>query len=723
MTRKVIAPPAASDAPKPKGDSVVSKKGPVPDFESTSQTANSSSGESQVSSGSRNSPKRRKRSRGSSKKSSRATLQPTPSTNQLDGGTDSGGVLLRETSDSTVPESQTKPNLETGRDRSQQTQPEFGTEQPRPQAPVASTPAPWQTVPNKKSNGFFRPVMHVIRSMTGHPDEKTKRTIERKDVDWEGIVESYEAQIAKLRNEVTKKENEILSARRYTRDKEQEWAYNSKEVHKQWVAKWNGLVHLYNPLVARAKNLEAEIIQDRETIKQQSELIRKNEKELRKVQEAEFFKAQRTQPTMGPNHERVQEELDDLFSSVTKWSRLYFKCASTTCLEFDALSSLAPEFAELLSSCCRNPSELLNGKNTPKLSTLIEATVNDFLVYHIFMHPFGICSPETTRVCTKLYENLKKTDATKANKWRAVTLEAIENSMTQNDIAYYTNPDHLVNDLFDALKPIFREIGLAQPVSGNEIFDSCQAFMTGAIRIAKAINSSAAGLEAIDRLYFEKHGWQYCHNNEAYVSRFQDEEEETEYLVDLIIRPGLMKYGDDKGNNSDVASSWISAVVKTMVLEDKATEAKSPESSAFYDIYDYAKGNFPPMVDMSIQHPSVEARSSVCGLDSPWFDTVVTTQKGQQGSAPVAPWYRADFAIAKAKESTYFDGDATGPVAPVRSDRDCLEGGNFSGSAEAGPDSSHAYFSNLDGSRPARGTTEVVVIPGLDELMSAVENL
>jgi hypothetical protein len=78
-------------------------------------------------------------------------------------------------------------------------------------------------------------------------------------------------------------------------------------------------------------------------------------------------------------------------------------------------------------------------------------------------------------------------------------------------------------------------------------------------------------LGVVDKRFFEERQWTYRFGDETYHSRFpDDEDDDVDFMVELVVRPGFLKYGDDKGENFEVCSPWIGAIVE---ISEKGSDA------------------------------------------------------------------------------------------------------------------------------------------------------
>lgn len=111
----------------------------------------------------------------------------------------------------------------------------------------------------------------------------------------------------------------------------------------------------------------------------------------------------------------------------------------------------------------------------------------------------------------------------------------------------------------------------------EERFRRSMGFIEMAGDLAILLNRQAAKLEAMDKSWFERPGAAFVCNDERMKGRLGEECEESEegFQVDIILRPGFLKYGNDEGENLEKYAVWIPAVVD---VSEKGGYEDAPET-------------------------------------------------------------------------------------------------------------------------------------------------
>ncbi|RPA76192.1 hypothetical protein BJ508DRAFT_379588 [Ascobolus immersus RN42] len=402
--------------------------------------------------------------------------------------------------------------------------------------------------------------MDVFSKWFGIGGRSQEKRHDPSETDWESLASKYFDTNTKLEDELKEKEQTIRNLKKEANKAMEDTV--SKEVHKKITAEWS---YHYKKAQEKIKQYEVGKNQHLQHIQRQGEIIANYEEEMRKFQEAEFkSKSSLTAPPI--SHEKIQSAFIDLFAMVQRWSRRYFKDASTgpQNINFEWLSMNAPDFTQFLSDCSRDLSSVLEPGACPKISLLVEAVVNQFVAKNIFAAPFGYCDQTISYACNKVYEVMKRDDKSRAGKWRASTIDAAEHVPDEENGHPRWNAEQLVNALLESLEPILQALNTDPSAVRSGITVGCEEIMSAALAISKVLNRSAAGLAIINKPFFEKHGWTYKMGSELYRSRFPDDEDDDmgECVMELVLRPGFVKQGDDNGDHFEVTSVWVDAVVE-----------------------------------------------------------------------------------------------------------------------------------------------------------------
>lgn len=97
----------------------------------------------------------------------------------------------------------------------------------------------------------------------------------------------------------------------------------------------------------------------------------------------------------------------------------------------------------------------------------------------------------------------------------------------------------------------------------EERFRRSMEFIEAAGNLAATLSRQAAKLEIMDKSWFERPQGAFVRNDERMKGRFAEEYEESEegFRVDIILRPGFLKYGNDEGDNLEKYAVWIPAML------------------------------------------------------------------------------------------------------------------------------------------------------------------
>lgn len=97
----------------------------------------------------------------------------------------------------------------------------------------------------------------------------------------------------------------------------------------------------------------------------------------------------------------------------------------------------------------------------------------------------------------------------------------------------------------------------------QERFQRSLVFIEAAGNLAITLGNQAAKLEIMDKSWFERSQRVFLFNDDRMKGRFAEEYEESEegFQVDIILRPGFLKYGNDEGENLENYAVWIPAIL------------------------------------------------------------------------------------------------------------------------------------------------------------------
>lgn len=98
-------------------------------------------------------------------------------------------------------------------------------------------------------------------------------------------------------------------------------------------------------------------------------------------------------------------------------------------------------------------------------------------------------------------------------------------------------------------------------------------FVEAAGDLAVVLSRQAAKLEIMDKSWFERSPF-VC-NDDRMKGRFAEEDEESEegFQVDIVLRPGFLKYGNDEGESLEKYAVWIPAMLDLSEKGEGAQEA------------------------------------------------------------------------------------------------------------------------------------------------------
>lgn len=88
-------------------------------------------------------------------------------------------------------------------------------------------------------------------------------------------------------------------------------------------------------------------------------------------------------------------------------------------------------------------------------------------------------------------------------------------------------------------------------------------FVEAAGALAATLSRQAAKLEIIDKAWFERSRTAFVCADDRMQGRFaeEDEDEQDGFQVDIVLRPGFLKYGNDDGEDLEKYAVWIPAML------------------------------------------------------------------------------------------------------------------------------------------------------------------
>ncbi|RPA76193.1 hypothetical protein BJ508DRAFT_331366 [Ascobolus immersus RN42] len=316
-------------------------------------------------------------------------------------------------------------------------------------------------------------------------------------------------------------------------------------------------------LKEQAKKLQEENLNLLGSVHRAQQKLAAQSQEVRALQASEF---RATKSTLSESHQEMQGRLEDVFSLVTRWCRSYFRIPTQ---QMDTLpKEQLDQFAKYLQEAGNtNGIDLVVREGKLGFCFLVEAAINNFLMLHILFNPFQICEPGHKLAFDHLYKRLYKASAEKAGKWRAVTLQQVlsDHGDTLGDVVKEVASE-LSRRLLSVMEPI--AVTIEPGLNHDKFSQECNRFVKDALAISLKLNKKAAGLGYIGKDFFAQWDWLYSGGSEYFRPRIEDEDEVEQpgsvKKVALIVRPGLLKYGNDEGENFRTEAVWMEAVVETV---------------------------------------------------------------------------------------------------------------------------------------------------------------
>lgn len=151
-------------------------------------------------------------------------------------------------------------------------------------------------------------------------------------------------------------------------------------------------------------------------------------------------------------------------------------------------------------------------------------------------------------------------------------------SVTWHRERYY---DSLVTEIDNILRPITHK---HFPGRGDdeERLRRCREFVKAAGDLAVELGRNAAELRVVNKDWFSESARTFICDDDRMKDRFGEDDIDSREnpRVDIILRPGLLKYGNDEGENFDNYSVWIPALVDLSRGSTSQADSKKPVTRA-----------------------------------------------------------------------------------------------------------------------------------------------
>lgn len=159
----------------------------------------------------------------------------------------------------------------------------------------------------------------------------------------------------------------------------------------------------------------------------------------------------------------------------------------------------------------------------------------------------------------------------------------------------------------------------------DEQFRRSMVFIEAAGNLAIDLGKQAAGLKIMDKSWFEDSERVFVCDDERMKGRFGEEDEDPErnFRVDIILRPGFLKYGNDDGENLERYAVWIPAMLDLGIegdfdaqppphLQNALIIGSSSDDVSMGNESDYTQGlqTLPGAIEYSQPTPTSEEQTS-----------------------------------------------------------------------------------------------------------------
>lgn len=174
-------------------------------------------------------------------------------------------------------------------------------------------------------------------------------------------------------------------------------------------------------------------------------------------------------------------------------------------------------------------------------------------------------------VCQGSWANQLPEDESRAYKWRASTFAAYERCDVWAPLDPSAPPEPtsslrqefhkaVADEIEEVVGPIARKHFPDRGDHENRL-QGLLEFVEAAGDLAVVLSRQAAKLEIMDKSWFERSPF-VC-DDDRMKGRFAEEDEESEegFQVDIVLRPGFLKYGNDEGESLEKYAVWIPAML------------------------------------------------------------------------------------------------------------------------------------------------------------------
>lgn len=107
-------------------------------------------------------------------------------------------------------------------------------------------------------------------------------------------------------------------------------------------------------------------------------------------------------------------------------------------------------------------------------------------------------------------------------------------------------------------------------------FQASMEFIEAAGDLAVMLGRKAAELRIMDKSWFNDSGRVFICDDQRMKGRLAEEDEDLDEVlrVDIVLRPGFLKYGNDDGENLEKYAVWVPAVLDLGEVTDSGVEGE-----------------------------------------------------------------------------------------------------------------------------------------------------
>lgn len=107
-------------------------------------------------------------------------------------------------------------------------------------------------------------------------------------------------------------------------------------------------------------------------------------------------------------------------------------------------------------------------------------------------------------------------------------------------------------------------------------FQRSMVFIEAAGNLGVMLGKQAAELRIMDKSWFERSGRVFVCDDERMKGRLAEEDDDLDegLRVDIVLRPGFLKYGNDDGENLEKYAVWVPAMLDLSELTHSETEGE-----------------------------------------------------------------------------------------------------------------------------------------------------